>query len=294
MIAQRLVEKEEMIAYFRRDIGLHLYALGDLEEPYWSRSTFWGWREDERLQAIVLLYQGDEGSTVLALTHDAGPMHRLLEACKDELPRAFYGHLSPAAITALQATSWNLTPKAKLWKMLLAAPQTTRTLQTRAVYEHLNPAAITALQAFDAERRPSGVFGLESSIVCPTPEDGEAIEAFYEESYPGHWFTRGRLAEGWIRGFREGGSGRWLALAGVHVASPSVGVAALGNIAVHPSARGRGLGKLATARLCRDLQDAGIHDIGLNVDQTNLPALRCYEALGFQIVAPYEEAFVER
>jgi predicted GNAT family acetyltransferase len=71
-------------------------------------------------------------------------------------------------------------------------------------------------------------------------------------------------------------------------------VAALGNVATLPEARGRGLATAACARLCRVLLEDGIETIGLNVQAENDAAVRAYTKLGFRVVAPYVEVTLAR
>ena len=123
------------------------------------------------------------------------------------------------------------------------------------------------------------------------PEDQSALEAFYEQSYPGHWFDARMLETGQYAGFRDRGVIR--CAAGIHVFSAAYGVAALGNIATDPECRRRGLARRATASLCQSLLDQ-VDTIGLNVKETNHAAIKCYEALGFTVAAEYEEFMVER
>ena len=80
-----------------------------------------------------------------------------------------------------------------------------------------------------------------------------------------------------------------MCVAGVHVWSPEWRVAALGNVATLPEARGRGLATAACADLCRLLLDDGIDVISLNVRADNLSAIRAYERLGFAHAADYVE-----
>jgi predicted GNAT family acetyltransferase len=94
------------------------------------------------------------------------------------------------------------------------------------------------------------------------------------------------LQTGRYYGVRD--AGRLLSVAGVHVHSPAMRVAALGNIATHPTARGRGLAAAVTARLCAELLRECDH-VGLNVKADNQPAVACYSRLGFAPVAEYEE-----
>jgi predicted GNAT family acetyltransferase len=82
--------------------------------------------------------------------------------------------------------------------------------------------------------------------------------------------------------------GELLAVAGVHVWSPSYGVSALGNVTTHPRARGHGLAKAAVAALCDRLRKTVDH-ISLNVHADNAAAIAVYTSLGFTPVAHYSE-----
>jgi len=70
-------------------------------------------------------------------------------------------------------------------------------------------------------------------------------------------------------------------------------VAAIGNVATSPLHRGKGLARAVCARVCAELRDDVDH-IGLNVDQDNHAALKCYQSLGFERVSSYEEALLRR
>jgi predicted GNAT family acetyltransferase len=83
--------------------------------------------------------------------------------------------------------------------------------------------------------------------------------------------------------------GALVCVAGVHVWSPAWRVAALGNVATLPEARGTGLATAACARLCRMLLEDGIDTISLNVRADNAAAIRAYEKLGFAQAADYVE-----
>ncbi|MEZ4655288.1 MAG: N-acetyltransferase [Candidatus Eisenbacteria bacterium] len=82
-------------------------------------------------------------------------------------------------------------------------------------------------------------------------------------------------------------------VAGVHVFSPTYRVAALGNIATHPSFRRRGYGARVTAELCRHLATR-VETIGLNVHADNAAAIACYRKLGFKEIARFEEVTLAR
>ena len=86
--------------------------------------------------------------------------------------------------------------------------------------------------------------------------------------------------------------GELVCVAGVHVWSPTWRVAALGNVATLPEARGRGLATTACAQLCRMLLNDGIDTIALNVRADNAAAIRSYEKLGFAQAADYVEVLL--
>ena len=77
------------------------------------------------------------------------------------------------------------------------------------------------------------------------------------------------LATGRYLGIRH--DGRLVCVAGVHVHSPTWGVAALGNVATLPELRGQGLARGACAALCLLLLEDGIETIALNVRADNRP-----------------------
>lgn len=126
----------------------------------------------------------------------------------------------------------------------------------------------------------------KSDIVRLSLQDAPRVLALYDRSYPGHWFEPQMLDTGQYFGLED--EGRLRSVAGVHVYSPTYRVAALGNITTDPDFRGRGYARAVTAALCQNLLPTVEH-IGLNVKSDNLPAIRCYRALGFQPCAQYEE-----
>lgn len=70
---ESLHDREEIEEFLRRDTPLHLYALGDLDDFFWPFTTWYGWREEGELQAVVLLYVGQSLPVVLALSGDSAP-----------------------------------------------------------------------------------------------------------------------------------------------------------------------------------------------------------------------------
>lgn len=244
----------------RRDPWLHLYELGDLDDFFWPRTTWWGLETDGEVARVALLYAGSELPVLVAHGRpaDRGAVELLLERLAAVLPRRFYAHLALGAARAL----------GRGWRV-----------EHRGVHERMALVAPAALEGVDASRaEPLG------------PDDAAELERFFASAYPGHWFDRRMLATGCYYGVREGAA--LASVAGVHVVSRTQRVAALGNVATAPAHRGKGLARIPCVAACRCLREAADH-IGLNVDGTNRAAIAMYEDLGFERVAQYEELAFE-
>jgi len=87
---------------------------------------------------------------------------------------------------------------------------------------------------------------------------------------------------------------RLISIAGIHVFSTKYNVSALGNITTLPEFRGKGYGKMVSARLCKSLIEEGITDIGLNVKKDNIAAISSYERIGFRKTSVYNEFLVNK
>lgn len=251
----RTMDREALSAFFRRDPLLHLYELGDLDPFFWP-SCQWHALASEtgELLAVILEYACPLSPTLLALGRDADEhLRTLLATLGPSLPSKFYAHLSPGLERELGTRPRE--QRGRHWKMALEDRSALATIDT------------------------SGTAPL-------APSDVEEIGAFYAEAYPKSWFDPRMLETGRYVGLRE--QGELVAIAGVHVHSIELGVAALGNIATLPSRRGRGLGTRVTAALCR-LLAGEVETIGLNVEASNVAAIACYRRLGFVQAATYEE-----
>lgn len=253
MNAIRLHDRAALETFLRRDAALHLYALGDLDDFFWSFTTWHGLEENGALVAVTLLYGASDPPTLLALSGAPfEPMRELLR--RIELPRRLYAHVTPACLAPL-ADRFHVASNGPHLKM--------------------------------AWRDPARLLGIDTSATVALGEtDCDEVQAFYDTSHPGNWFEPRMLATGCYRGLRE--QGQLACVAGVHVYSPRLRVAALGNIATRPESRGRGLATTVTASVCAALQPI-VDLIGLNVKADNVSALACYRRLGFEPVAAYEE-----
>jgi GNAT superfamily N-acetyltransferase len=180
----------------------------------------------------------------------------LLRELAPRLPSRFYAHLIPGIVDLLGA-SVTIEPHGLHDRMILGERSHIGVVDTRAAQQ----------------------LG---------PSDREELLGFYRQAYPSNWFDARMLETHSYFGVRH--EGRLASVAGVHVVSRSYNVAALGNVATAPEHRGRGFARIATAVVCKALDE--IDAIGLNVESVNRGAIALYESLGFERVASYDEALV--
>ncbi len=255
----RAVDAPEVIEPFlRADAPLHIYEIGDLDPFFWPKTTWYGAYRDDQLEALALRYAAPGLDAVLLLERTRVEAAAWLGGqLATTLTGRFYSHLSPGLVDALGS----------------------RVRTAHGCYDKMTLAPNAALPAVRDDVRRLG------------EGDLEALRSLYVEAYPGNWFDARMLQTGQYFGGFEGG--RLRAVAGIHVFGPEQGVAALGNVATHPGARGRGWASAVTTAVCRSLRTAGVGLIGLNVRADNAPAIACYRRLGFSKVAAYEEWMVE-
>lgn len=260
MLAQ-ISDKKRLLSFLKADPFLHLYAIGDLDDFFWDRTTWYAWEEKRTIRSLFLLYRGNASfPTLLALeeknSREAGLLLR--ELCQ-QLPERFYGHFSLHLESELRR-NYEVGSNVLHLKMGLERDHFTPVLASRN-------RRILPLQTADLKR----------------------VLALYEEAYPGNWFDPRMLETGQYLGFEDGD--RLIAVAGIHVFSPGLRVAALGNITTHPEFRGKGLGTILTSALCRQLFET-VDWIGLNVAMHNTAAIRCYSRIGFVEHSRFIEALV--
>jgi GNAT superfamily N-acetyltransferase len=250
----RLDRPEQIEPFLRRNVFLHIYALGDLDPAFWPFTTWYGL---ESGGAILLLYTAYETPTLMALGDPPlGDLHRLLREARPLLPRTVYAHLSPGCREALEPLA-RFESRGPHVKMALLEPSLSV---------------------------PGG-----ARVERLTAADVPTLHALYAAGYPGSWFDPRQIDTGHFHGLRV--NGELVGAGGCHVYSPAQRVAALGNIVTHPDHRGRGHAAAVTARLCAEVLKTVDH-VGLNVKADNAVAVRCYERLGFRPVAEYEEALL--
>jgi len=252
-----LRDRGEIARFLRRRPAVHAYALGDLDDFFWPHTRWLGLLVDGELSQVVLVYDEPDPPVLLALAEEPEEaMTELLVAAVDRLPPTLYAHVTPSLLAGIEHVLVTSSGPVAHRKLGLARPGSLAPYDTEAVDR----------------------LGLHD-----LPE----VERFYSLAYPGTWFQARMLETGRYVGIRR--DGELVCVAGVHVWSPTWRVAALGNVATLPEARGTGLATAACARLCRMLLADGVDTISLNVRADNDAAIRAYEKLGFAHATDYVE-----
>ena len=257
MKIERLHNKDEIEAFLRKNVGLHIYSIGDLDDFFWRSTEWYALKKDDDIQTIALLYYRPSLVTLQALSEQVNPMRELLRRILHELPERFHAHLSPGVEDAFKE-QFEMESCEKHYKMVLNSKR----LPTR----------------IDCSR-----------VTHLTENDLDQMLQLYAQAYPDNWFDSRMLQTGQYFGIET--ENRLVSAAGIHVYSTRYRVAALGNIVTHPDYRGRGFAKSVTARLCRSLSE-NVDHIGLNVRANNAIAIALYEKLGFEITDPYYECMI--
>lgn len=252
-----LHDKKNIEPILRRDVDLHIYGIGDLDDFFYPYTTWHAIKDDTNILDIALIYESQSLPILLALTKNPDIMKALLVSMLDVLPPRFIANLSPG-LAAVFEKEYCLTFKGEYLRMSLC--------QHSRVYTYPCPETVR----------------LGSN-------DLDELMDFYQQCYPENWFDPKILETEKFFGIRK--NGQIISAAGVHVYSKQYKAAALGNIATAPSHRNKGYGRQVTARVCRSLLRDDCH-IGLNVKADNIPGISCYKKLGFEVAASYDEYII--
>jgi hypothetical protein len=238
----QLDDRTTIASFFRRNARAHVYELGDLDDFDWPHTLWFAWEHEGRIEQVALLYTEPSVPVLIAIAEEPGAsMVSLLEELLPTLPSALYVHVSPPLLEVFRG---------------------------RYSVEAAEPHLKLALNRTD-------LLGPSAAPVDLLDEsDLLELDELYRAAYPGTWFTPRMLQTGRYVGIRH--DGRLACVAGVHVYSPTWGVAALGNVATLPELRGRGLARAACAALCLLLLEDGIETIALNVRADNDAAIAAY------------------
>lgn len=269
-------DKSKLHAYLQTDPIWAAYAIGDLEPMHFPWCT-WYMAEDAggRLAGLALLYRRLDPPVLLTVGETAA-VAAILEQMV--LPEQVYisareEHL-PLLLACCDFSGDRVRP---MRRMAVTA-------------ERFRPAARGRGYPAPTIRRlhAADVPAIEALIALGGPFAPDA-------------FTPNQVDEGVFAGLSvlprtdSPGSGTppLLAVAGTHLVAPTWGVAAVGNVYVHPAWRGRGYGALVSSAVTGELLQRGLLVV-LNVDQENPAALNLYRQLGFAVHCPFVEGIGRR
>lgn len=252
-----LHNKSDIFGYLNKHREFHLYAIGDLDDFFWPKTTWYGLISDNEIQSIALLYAGMDIPTLL-LFHEGDSRFaaHLLEKIIPILPNRFYAHLSPDLLDIIGRQNID-EYYGLLNKMVLG-----KTVQ-----------------------QPD-----DPNIKKLLNQDLSVIQKFYAHAYPHNWFDSRMLETGKYYGYFI--NGILAGISGIHVYSEEYKVAALGNIATHPDFRGQQIAYKLTSALCYNLQGS-VNSIGLNVKSDNEYAIKCYKKIGFECIGTFDECLIK-
>lgn len=132
---------------------------------------------------------------------------------------------------------------------------------------------------------------LEGDSFRLRPTHARALNQLYGSDGGPTSYQPRHLSEGCYFGVQD--DGRLLAVAGTHAMSPTHGIAVVGNVFTHPSARGRGLATVTTSAVTAALLERQ-RDVVLSVDPSNSPAIHAYRRLGYVDAGEIVEAGAQR
>jgi ribosomal protein S18 acetylase RimI-like enzyme len=257
MAVPRVTDPAIVHAVLNRDRDWAAYAIGDLS-PGFAEHCDW-FVSDPSAETLVLLYRGFEPPVLFAM---GDPRH--LRTLVEEVSTPHVSlHVRPDARDAL-SHRYDMSKTYPMLRMALC-PTT------------FKPAA------------HDGIFSVGET-------DLDAVVALYADGHQQGegptFFNATMLRQGTFRGVRE--DGKLVAIAGTHLFSSELGVAAVGNVYTRRDCRGRGLGARVTSAVVEAAITRGVTTIVLNVAPANEGARRVYQRLGFETYCRFFEGHARR
>jgi len=244
------------------------YALADLEPPAADHCRWFAASRTGQIEGLALVYDpmelailflmGDPPALSALLLHGVGP------------ERVFF--TAPSAVTNILPDFYRVDEMMGMLRMRI----------TSGIFNpYIDPASVP-MEVVTLELDDSA--DVQALLDLTSRADGrDPRDVFFEPQM---------LLDGTYRGVKI--DGQLVAVAGTHIVSRRAGVAALGNVAVHPDHRRKGLGGLVSQATTRALIDQEYELIVLNVRQNNQAANKIYRRLGYKPITPYVEGVAER
>lgn len=244
-----------ILEVYEQQPQLHPYGIADVVQ-LWDRSTWW---RDGPAVVGVLDLPGSPVPVLYAVSASPAATLDLLARVEPALPPDLMA-TGPEGLAARLSNSYAASFVSPYVKMHLARPR--------------------ELPAPSAD-----------AVTLSTDDLADVERLFETDPLAGDFFHPALLDTGFYLGVRPGAA--LATVGGIHVMAEDRGVAAIGNVTTHPAHRRRGLARRVVATLSHQLLEHVV-TIGLNVRQDNAAALALYGALGFDTIAPYEEARLHR
>jgi len=243
-----LTSKEQILAFLQRDRLYAAYAIGDLEAELFAKSQWFGAEDDGKIQTLALFFTGLNPPALFTMGNTEG-LAAILDSALQ--PKRAYFTCREKHLPVVKAF-YALDEIEKMFRMTIAP-------------EDFRPIAGPTIK-------------LDLSHL-------DALHQLYRLG-GGDAFAPYQLQDGIYYGVEV--NGQLVSAAGTHLVSPTVGVAAVGNIFTHPDHRRRGYATACTSRVVEELLALGL-DVVLNVNQRNTEAISIYQKLGFRRYCPYIE-----
>lgn len=255
-----ITNRNKISKFLMRDPANKIYLIGDLDPFYFPSTKWFAMSNANEIEGLAMLYEGGIATTLLAFP-DGDVMNTvgLMENFAPQLPNEFYAHLSCGIMEKLKSFT-SAKDFGRHLKMLLKEPDKLR-------------------------------YDTEEEIRRLDFDDEQNLLKLYEGHYPGNYFDKRMLETGKYFGYFE--SDELIGVAGIHVYSSVMKVAALGNIVVANGQRGKGICRKLVITLCKDLLKT-VDVIGLNVHSENHSAISCYKHCGFEVIGEYEEYLIKK
>jgi ribosomal protein S18 acetylase RimI-like enzyme len=249
------IDKQKLITHFRKDPVLFAYHIGDLDDFFfplckWPALT----NDNDEIEEAILIYNNPLFVTVMAFGLSES-FESFLQKEIDNLPNKFFCHFQDKCRDIFKS-NFTEEPLGKHLKMKL---------NNFTKQHHDNDKNIIRLEMTHLD----------------------LVEDFYSKVSPGGYFDPRMLITKKFFGYIENDILK--SIAGLHVYSDEYKIAVLGSIATHPDYRRRGLATKVTSILTEELS-AEKKLVCLNVKADNMPAIKCYEKIGFEVAHEYEES----
>ncbi len=263
-----LTDKDQIHAFLIADLNYSAYALGDLEPPYADDATWIAASRTGAIEGLALVYDaldppvlflmGEVPAISALLLHGVGP-DKVFFTAKPEAEgvlRDFYEIDFLHQMHRMRVTSGSFKALDDYDKHPMRPQHLTE--------KHVNDVTNLLKETAEADSRDWQDVAFEPAMITG-----------------GHFYGI----------FKEN---RLVAVGGTHIVVPQVGMAAVGNVMVHPDERRKGLGALVSHAVTQALINANFNLIVLNVRQNNGPAIKVYRKLGYRMVGEFIEGVAKR